>query len=411
MKGNAIPSLRLEVLNRLIDEMLPGPELIFTNMFPSTSYPSDTIEWEVWEDSAGMTPFVAPGSPAPSVGIDTTRSGRATAAYWKEKTFFDEVFLNNMRMPGSHQELLTKERQVARQLARLNYRAQRRKEYMFAKMLTDGTMTYQINGGAKFTVNWGIPTANQETLVANRYWGTGSTRNPVEDLFDIKLALKKEGVVPSMTYMNSTTLKLLLFDTSIQTLLAKSNYGEGDLFARPAPVLADLLGLGRLAVIDTLYEAVGWLTADVTASSTTTVYVEDASDFEAGGTLRFINMTKTPDQAGYYEDETISSVDKAANTITISAAPSVGFKAGRDKVIMKKSVVADYKVVMLDPSNYGGAPIAEFLEAPFGLARRWGRYVDTHDEWDPEGMYLRIQDKGMPVLYRPSAIFQLTVAA
>jgi len=32
-------------------------------------------------------------------------------------------------------------------------------------------------------------------------------------------------------------------------------------------------------------------------------------------------------------------------------------------------------------------------------------------EWDPEGIWIRVQDKGLPVVYHPDFIFKLTVGA
>ena len=56
-----------------------------------------------------------------------------------------------------------------------------------------------------------------------------------------------------------------------------------------------------------------------------------------------------------------------------------------------------------------GQKIAEFMEAPYGLDRRWGKYIDTKTEWDPDGIWLRVQDKGLPVLYNPETIATITV--
>jgi hypothetical protein len=73
---------------------------VFTNMFSSVEYESDRIRWIIEHGTAGMTPFVAPGAPAPTMGDDAMYSeGSAAAAYWKEKAFIDETRLNNLREP------------------------------------------------------------------------------------------------------------------------------------------------------------------------------------------------------------------------------------------------------------------------------------------------------------------------
>jgi hypothetical protein len=195
----------------------------------------------------------------------------------------------------------------------------------------------------------------------------------------------------------------MVLDPSIQTLLQKSAFGNGDLFARPVSVLKALLELPNLLIYDEAYEITGWLTAAVTGSSTTTVYVDESTDFVAGGTLRFHDIS-----AGTYEDETISSVDTEAGTVTVSAAPTASFKSGEDKVTMTKKFLGTNLFSMF-ASKVEGVPIAEYFSAPFGLGRNYGMYVDEHEEWDPDGMWIRVQNKGLPVLKNRDAVYVLTV--
>ena len=80
MKGSeGIASLKLETLNKLISKFPKAPTNTFSNMFPTVQYQSDTIRWEVEYGSAGMTPFVAPGATAPTIGLDGT--GEASASW------------------------------------------------------------------------------------------------------------------------------------------------------------------------------------------------------------------------------------------------------------------------------------------------------------------------------------------
>ena len=60
--------------------------------------------------------------------------------------------------------------------------------------------------------------------------------------------------------------------------------------------------------------------------------------------------------------------------------------------------------------NVQGTKIAEFFNAPFGLTRSRGMKVDSKDEWDPEGTWIRVQNKGLPVLYQRDGVYILTVA-
>jgi len=403
MKGSTgIPALQLITLNKLISKFVRPPSNYFTNLFPTTQYDSDTIEWELEYGSGGMTPFVAPGAVAPAIGIDGIGSASAKAAFWKEKMYFDEEFLNNMREPGSYATYMKAERQLAKGAQKLRWRVDRRREWMVAQMLFNGTLAYQQAGGIKFSVSYGIPSSHIVTLDDSRNWKDGASRNPIEDIFDAKQLLIDDAMVqPNHSIMNTQMLKVLLFDTKVQALLAKSAFGNGDLFSNPSGVIASLLGIGNLTVYDELYEIQAWLT--VTTASGTTIYLDDVTDFEVGGKARFYNMKSYND----FEDEVITAVDIAAGTITVGQAPTHNFIGGQDKVVMRKKFIPD-NVFFMFADSQNGAKIAEFMEAPYGNTRRWGFFADTKDEWDPEGIWLRVQDKGLPVLYYPDTTYKIT---
>ena len=153
------------------------------------------------------------------------------------------------------------------------------------------------------------------------------------------------------------------------------------------------------------YTVEAYLTAAVTADTTTSISVTDTEDFEVGGTLRFHDIS-----AGTYEDETISAVDAEAGTITVSAAPSTSYKAGEDMVTMTKAFMADDKVIIM-PSDLQvqGQAIAEWFNAPFGIPTAYDIKLDQKPEWDPEALWIRAQRKGLPVLYFPEAVYILDV--
>lgn len=397
-----IPALKLEVLKKLVSKMPTPPEMFFSNIFPSSQYDSDEIRWEIEYGSVGMTPFVAPGSVAPAIGHDGIGEASAKAAYFKEKMFFDEEFLNNLREPGSVATYNTAEKHLAKGVQKLDYRIQRRREWMFSQMLFNGAMTYEQKGGTQFTVSYGVPTSHTVTLTGNDVWDGGSTSDIVGDIFDAKAVLKEDaGVQAEYSLINSTLLRVLMVDSGLQGLLKSSAFGNGDLFARPAEVLGALFGLGTLYLYDDYYEIPARLVANVTGGATTDIYLSDVSDMEVGGVLRFFKM----DEYNVYEDETITAVDVEGGFVTC-IAPTLSFVAGRDMVKMKKKLLADTEFFMFS-SRRGPEKIAEFMEAPFGMGRNWGKFADTKDEWDPDGMWLRVQDKGMPVLYHPDTTYKL----
>lgn len=407
MKGSAgIPALKLTVLNKLISKFPKAPGMFFTGLFPAQQYDSDNIEWEIEYGSAGMTPFVAPGAPAPSIGIDGFGEASAKAAYFKEKMYFDEEFLNNLRLPGTDRTYMTAERSLSRGMQKLRNRCDRRREWMMSQMMIEGGFSYLTKGGTKLAVSYGVPENHLVSLATDRKWGTGASRNPVEDIFDAKTILADDaGVTPSYAMLNSELLKTLILDDKIQALLSKSSFGNGDLFSNPGPVIAQLLGVGELRVYDELYEVQGWMLSSVIASSSTTVVVDDATDFEVGGKLRFVDMS----EANTYEDRVITAVNVVSNTITFDAVTTRSYTAGEDKVLMKKKFIDDDTFLMFSKTSADGMGIAEFMEAPYGLDRNWGMNVDVKDEWDPDGVWTRVQDKGIPVMYHPDTVFRYKV--
>lgn len=407
MKGTAgIPALQLTTLNKLISQIDRAPSNFFSSMFSSVQAPSDTIEWESEYASGGMTPFVAPGSVAPTVGIDGVSKGSAKAAYWKEKMYFDEEFLNNMRQPGTTATYQTAERSLAKGVKKLKYRCERRREWMLAQMFVNGTLNYNLPGGAKFSISYGVPTQHAFAPTGNFKWNTAkasTTADIVADVFTARTTLQTDiGVMPNKAIINSQMLQVMVIDKGIQTLLAKSAFGNGDLYAQPEKVLGSLLGI-NLIVYDELYEVQAYVNGTVTGGATTAIPVDDASDFEVGGILRFWNLSKF----NTYEDRTITAVDPVAGTVTVASAPTSSYIPGRDKVVMRKKFILDNQFLLFT-DTLDGSKVAEFMEAPYGVDRRWGFFADSEPEWDPEGLWLRVQDKGLPVMYRPDCTFLIT---
>lgn len=403
--ASEIPDLKLVRLQKLIESFKMSPNLKLMTLFGSFNADSDEIKWESQVGTRGMTPFVPPTAKAPTLAPLGVGQHSAFAAFWKEKMYMGELWLNNLRQPGTTATYETAQRKLAREMNRMRNRSDRRREWMFAKMLTTGSFSYLGANGVKLSVDYGIPSANLATLSASRKWSTGSARNAMEDVFDAKLNFQNSiGANIDYAFMTTEVLKYLVFDPGIQTLLAKSNFGQGDLLSRPLPVLASLLDIANLFLYDEQFELRSWLTAAVTGSSTVTIYVDDASDYEVGDTLRFIDTS-----ASTYEDETISAVDADAGTITVSTAPTASFKASEDCVQTIKKFVPTNKFCMF-ASTVEGEKIAEYMNAPFGLDRSYGMKVDQDEEWDPEGLWVRTQNKGLPVLYNRDAVYVMTVA-
>lgn len=406
-----IPELRLEVLTKFITKFTAPPELMITPMVGTSSSESKTITWESVRGSRGLAPFIAPGSPSPIIAPSGIAKHSAEAAFMSEKIPFGEEFLNNMRKEGTVQQYKVAKEFLAREYANLVNRARRRKEWMIVKMYCDGGFTYSEQGGTKLSVDYQLPAENQIVLTADDRWGE-SAADILGNIMDVKAVVKtaNNGQIDFML-MNTTCLKLLAADTNISALLRKDAYGDGTLYKGNVNnlvgvnpnILAGLLDIPKIIVYDEAFEVRSYLTGGVTGGATTVIPVDNPSDYEVGGTLRFMDVS-----AGTYEDEIIGSVQIEAGTVTVNAAPSVSFKAGEDYVMMTKMFVPDNKIAFVTNSVEGEA-IAEWKNAPFGIPRGYGLTPKSWLDTDPDVAWVRVQDKGLPVLYHRDAIVQLQV--
>lgn len=408
-----IPSLRIETLQNFVTKWTSDPNLILTGLFGSSNSPSSTIKWESQEGGRGMSPFKPPGAPTPMTAPQGVASHSAEAAFWGDKMYYDEEFLNNLRKEGTEDTYLGAEERLARDMASLMNRVDRRREWMMAKMLLSGSFTYSAQGGVKISVDYSIPSDHQVSLATADKWQSGTDRDIVTDIIDGKKKISDDtGSSVTHAVFNSTVLKYMAQDQSILTLLSKSTFGQGDLFSGNVhkivgvnpKVIGSLLDIDNFICYDEQYEVRAYLTAAVTADSTTTISVEDVTDFEAGGTLRFVDVSE-----GTWEEETISSVNVEAGTITVSTAPSTSYKTIEDYVVMRRPYVSDTDFLMF-AYTVDGKPIAEYKKAPYGYPNRtYGAYSDSKEQWDPDGVFVRVQDKGLPVLYQRDGMYQLTV--
>ena len=408
-----LPELRLETLTRFMQKYNSPVDTMLTSMFGSKKSESSSIGWHSQRGGRGMTPFVPPGGSSPLTSIFGVAKHTAEAAYWKEKMYFDEEFLNNLAKPGGSTAHQTASDTLARELVGLKNRSVRRKEWMFSKMLFSGSFSYLAEGGTKLSVDYGLPSENTVTLGDDYKWSTGASKDVMGDIIDGKRVIAEaNGGKIQYGICNSQVLEYLGRDTAILALLSKSTFGNGDLFSGNRNnivgvnpnVLANLLDIPSIIVYDEMYEVRSWITGAVTADSTVAIPVEDVTDWEVGGTLRFTNGL-----TGTYEDEIIASVQVEAGTVTVATAPSSSYQQGRDYVRMNKRFIPDDQFSMFAPTVEGNS-IAEYIEAPFGLGRSYGMQSDSKENWDPDGVFIRVQDKGLPVLYNRDAIYTLTVA-
>jgi hypothetical protein len=288
---------------------------------------------------------------------------------------------------------------------------------MFTQMLFNNGFTYHVKGGYRVTIDYGIPTDHNVTLASAYNWSDGASKNIISDIQDGKLKIRNDcGGQVNVAMCNSEVLKLLANDTTVRQLLQRSYFMAGaggssnlfegnkhDIIGVNPGVIGSLLDIDTFYVYDEMYEVRAWLTQGVTAGSTTWFTVDDTSDFEDNQTIRFWDAS-----AGTYEDAYIIGVNHETGNIQIDNPPAASYRAAEDYVTMQKYYIPSDKFVMM-ATQVDGQPIAEYKAAPFGLGRNWGQYTDRHEEWDPDVVWIRVQDKGLPILKNRDALYLLTV--
>ena len=410
--ASEIPDLRLSRINKLVTSFTSAPNLVLSKMFGTSRADSDTIKWESQVGTRGVSPFMAPGTKTPQTEPLGVASHSAVAAFWGEKMFMDEHFLNNLRKMGTESTYLTSQQRLAGELQRIRYRIDRRKEWMFAKMLSVGSFDYLEKGGNKLAVSYDIPTDHNVTLGTNYKWGTGNSADILSDIRDAKIKIKDDtDMNVNFCITTQTVLRYMVENSAILELFQADHFNKTGVLGSDASnqlgirpqVIGQLLDIPNFMVYDERFTAKAWLTANVTASSTTVISVTNVEDFEVGGTLRFNDTS-----AGTWEDETISAIGVEAGTVTVSSAPSTSYKAGEDTVTMTKTFIPN-DVIVFGTTSVDGQAIAEFMEAPFGNARHYGPTATVWEETDPEGVYIRVQNKGLPILTFPESLYILNV--
>jgi hypothetical protein len=414
-KGQVIPELQLSVLNKFIEKTPTPPSMVLSNMFPTNNAPSDSLEWESRYGSAEMIPFVARGSRGPSIGLDGVGKHSAKAAYFTQTAFLGEEFLNNLRQPGTREQKMSGQTEIARLMNRLLYANDRRREWMYSKMLFDGSMSYTIKASSATptfaSVSWGIPTSHQVTLGATARWygssGEVADRDVFGDMFNLRNRLMdslETELLDLNVFLNGRLIQSLIKDSGIRDLAQTQNISEAQLVNNAPGALAQILGVGSIVPYNASYTITSHLAQAYTSG--TTIYVVDPTDFVVGGE---VYITSTVDRAAGPR-ATITAVDTATGAITINTdltgATGVPFKS---QLAMRQWFLDPRKVVAVVPS-VDGQPIAELMQAPYGNDGGYGKRMRTKMEEYPDGIHLISEDLCMPVCYFPAAVYQLTVS-
>lgn len=404
------PELRLSRLQKLIERFKAPPSLRLYNRFKKDSWPSDTIDWQSETGDRGLTPFSGENIEAPRVAPTGTAEHSAKAAFWKEKMYLASKFLNNICSPQNTNKYYRAAKYIAKQTRMLKHRCLRRGEWMIAKVFNAGSFSYKDPDGNSISVDYGIPTTNKVTLGTTSKWNYTGSDATVNILGDIMDAQDQASNLFSGEYTHalftSEVLRVMVENSGIQNLLQKSTFGNGDLFVNPTKVLGSLLNIKNMELYNESYRIKAWLTSGVAAGAGShTIYGDNFTDFEVGMTLTMVDVSL---KTNNLETLTITAVDVVAGTVTATGTLARAYKASTDFCYVTKKFIDPTKFILYTP-KVEDENIIEFAEAPFALSRHWGLMIDKKDTWDPDGLYVRAQNKGIPVLYFPDAIYQLTV--
>jgi len=409
-----IELLKLSTIQGYYELFTADPDLRFVNMFGIGKSETDEIKWDTKVGSRGMVPFKGPGEETPmGIGRGVGQSS-AKVAFMGEKRYYDEEYLNNLRAPGFTAKKMVAEEKLGMEQAEMGNAVMRRREWMIAQMMVNNGFTYKSTENRTISVDYGIPDSHQVTVSAPKSWYDGGSRTILADFNTGNRAVRDAcGATVVRAMSNSKVLEYISSDNDILTLLSKSTFGKGDLFGGNVNELinADPSVIGNLfhknltyEVYDEMYEVRANLTAVVTKDTTTVITVDDAADFEVGGTLTFTDAS-----AGTTESETISAVDEDAGTVTVDTAPSSSYKATEDYVTMYRPFIPD-DYILFFAEKVNSQPIAKIIEAPYGVSpARYGMFAKRWERQDPEGIWLRVEDKCLPVLFTTGAVYILKV--
>jgi hypothetical protein len=406
---NNIPELKQTALQKLITRFTTAPNLVLTKMFGSDRYESEDIYWEAQIGNRGIMPFAAEDAPAPMIGIEGVSGHQAHAAFWKEKAYLGASFMNNIREPGDSRKHYAATKMLARETNKLRNRCDRRKEWMFCQMLTNGSFTYLDKRGNKVSVDYGIPSTHFPELEAARKWDQ-DTSKVLEDWFDIVEFFEYHAQAPITHVMvTSEVVRAMVLNKGVQSLLTKSAFGDGDLMTRPAEVLRALLGVQNFMVNNEMYEVRCWMTSALSAGTGPhTIYVDEVKDIAVGDTIYGVRVSDDGGKPTLTEAMTVTATSATAGTITATGTITTALRSQSDYIYTVRKFLPTNRFTVF-AETVEGQKLAEFAEAPFDLDRHYGMKVDRNFKWDPDGVFIRVQNKGLPVLFFEDAVYSVEV--
>jgi hypothetical protein len=298
---------------------------------------------------------------------------------------------------------------IAEIMIDLNSRLETRIEWMRWQPIVNNSITINSNK-VQYTVNYFLSSLLRPT--ASPLWSSVATADPITDIQGWLRLARGTGGKPAKFWFNSQVQQYLMQNSRILSLMDRVFSGGNTGLMSPntlGTILNTYIGAYPSEMYDAGYNMVSYSTSNLTAGSTT-LYVEDASVFEAGDTL----VIQQPNESNE-ESDTIASVT-LPTTITLTN--------GFTDVYPANSFVRAYKTFLPDnvfiielafPPGSGSKGEVVSVDAVYGRGSLTnpvpGKFAETiFMQKDPKQIEIIVGINALGVIYRKRGWIVATVA-
>lgn len=402
-----------EILNKTsVDEIFSQVEIDesfwFTKNFgPSKNHPEQILSWLVYVGDKGMAPVISRGAQSPVFKGDGLYEMLMRGAMVSEKTYFTEEEINaTLSKDPLRREAA--EFVIVERNEELVIRDHRRVDWLGAQIFFNkGVVSYRDKSGTVWALDYLIPKSHIiEDLGTNMEWATGSARDPVKDIDDMKLRIKLDsGGEVTKLFINSKTLNSRLRnDDKIQSFLSKSAFGIGDLLTKPAAALSSYLDV-EIVKYDEFIPHTVRLIQRIDASN---YFVDDPWLLKAGTEVKFLRTDETGLQTYLEELNEIDSINLLTGQIELVSPMDQLFNQRDDRLRCIIPFLPDDHVILL-AEKARGKKICQWIDAPLGYPSRYGIRSDVWENKDPDVVFTRAQRLGLWALYNNQAFSDIYV--
>lgn len=400
--------LKVATYQNLADMSEPYPELVFSNKYPTAiDYPDSEIKYMVYHEAPGMAPITARGVKAPIHAGGGVSEISQQGILIQEKIQHSEEDVNKVLELKAASPIKAEafEKIFLKKGETVIKRIQYRKEHMAAMIgCNAGEFDYIDDHGNQFTIDYNLPASHMVALTGTDVWATGSTRTPLEDVYDMKEKIETDsGGIVTDIYSNSKTFRnMISTDANLLTMIENQKHNQGfNAMSQPWEAFGALFDAPFRK-----YDAKQPIYARLTTTIDTKVFtVDSAIGLTAGDTVKLCKGLN--EVAVVEEEEVIDSI--SGNTITLVAQPAATFIPGRDSIKANVPFLPDNRLVFW-VETVQGEPLLQWYNAPMGNPTGYGMRAKTWMTDELEDVFQRIQLLGTWALSNNQAIGILDVA-